>query len=191
MGSPVTASALCWRHSKRSARGRRPLGVVVQLVRIPACHAGGRGFESRPLRQKDNGLQSQDCSPFFCASSSVSASAGGLQWPHRAFMACDRHCLAPTSWRTPPTRFQYLPVRSSCAARVAVALPNRLGDSLLAGHRGPAHGQRQGQGIAGRMGRALQRSTHGQAGARRPGRTTCPVPSTGGTLPWAIRPSNG
>jgi hypothetical protein len=33
-------------------------GVVVQLVRIPACHAGGRGFEPRPLRQKSHTGQS-------------------------------------------------------------------------------------------------------------------------------------
>ena len=29
-------------------------GLVVQLVRISACHAGGRGFESRPDRNKSS-----------------------------------------------------------------------------------------------------------------------------------------
>ncbi len=30
---------------------KKTTGAVVQLVRIPACHAVGREFESRPHRQ--------------------------------------------------------------------------------------------------------------------------------------------
>ena len=32
-------------------------GPVVQLVRTPACHAGGREFESRPDRFKTHSLK--------------------------------------------------------------------------------------------------------------------------------------
>ena len=33
--------------------GLRNCGLVVQLVRMPACHAGGRGFEPHPGRHKN------------------------------------------------------------------------------------------------------------------------------------------
>ncbi len=32
--------------------GKTTEGSVVQLVRMPPCHGGGRGFESRPVRRK-------------------------------------------------------------------------------------------------------------------------------------------
>ncbi len=40
-------------HSQRSGAAAGN-GSVVQLVRMPPCHGGGRGFESRPVRKGTN-----------------------------------------------------------------------------------------------------------------------------------------
>ena len=49
--APIFAS-----HLRESATRKQKNGSVVQLVRIHACHAWGRGFESRPdrFRKKQN-----------------------------------------------------------------------------------------------------------------------------------------
>ena len=104
-------------HVRRSGRSLiESKGAVVQLVRIPACHAGGRGFEPRPLRQHQ-GRRVRFVGPFFFFRS----------WFYlRSSVHARRRTGSPTSTRSRPAR---LAVYKAWSARASAALRSSFGSS--------------------------------------------------------------
>ena len=50
-GAGLPEAVYRWQTSRQVKKKGKQHGPVVQLVRMPACHAGGRGFEPLPGRQ--------------------------------------------------------------------------------------------------------------------------------------------
>ena len=109
--------------------GARKRGVVVQLVRIPACHAGGRGFESRPLRQRIRKGQSKDWPFLFLrARSGIARNSASPAGPDGSFRAQGRSGRRRTRLRRCR---RCCPCRSSRRSPSASPVPRgRCGDSL-------------------------------------------------------------
>ena len=63
------------------------VGLVVQLVRMPPCHGGGRGFESRPVRKKGQMISWIIC-PFFISVPVV------VYWPFKRTLRNFFKCFA-------------------------------------------------------------------------------------------------
>ena len=49
-GAGLPEAVYRWQTSRQVKKKGKQHGPVVQLVRMPACHAGGRGFEPLPGR---------------------------------------------------------------------------------------------------------------------------------------------
>ena len=103
---------------------------------VPFCHAGGRGFEPRPLRQRfREGLHRKAATPrrFWFPRKSVT-SERARRGRHRVTMPCDQSRSNSLPWSRQARRLERLPVRPSCAEGRAAALHLALGRALLARH---------------------------------------------------------